>query len=504
MPRRLVTVTLIALLAATLLLARVNAAPPTQITIAVPSDIVSMDPHATSDFVTNQVMTGTVYETLVKVGTKGEYEPALAVSWKILDNQTWEFRLRPNVKFHNGEPLTADAVKFSLDRCLNPANRCPRRGQLSVAQSVEVVDPMTVRIKTEGAFAALPSALMFGFIVAPRAVQTDPQALQKQAIGTGAMRLVEWQRGQRLVFERFNDYWGKKPQFERVIYRPIPDEIARVAALQAGEVHLVTAMPPEMVPVLTRNPKTAVARRGQRQIYIGMDATGTNLKPLADVRVRQAMNYAVNKDVLVSRILEGNAVPNVGGMFPQAPGFDTRLRPYPHDPGRAKRLLAEAGYADGFEVTLNFVPGLEGSLKTKEVVESVASDLGNVGIRVRLVQMEAAAFWDGYFGKKYQMYLLTWGTSPEAGLYYRTLLHSRTRGLYYRNSKTDELIDAWFAALEPRQRVETGRVLHRHVYEQAPFIFLFNQFSLFGMSASLTWVERPIEVIWAYDLGWQE
>jgi peptide/nickel transport system substrate-binding protein len=481
----------------------VSAAPP-QILVAVPNDIVSQDPHATSDFVTNQIMTGTVYETLVKVGTKGEYEPALATSWKVLNNETWEFRLRPDVKFHNGEPLTAETVKFSLDRCLNPANRCPRRGQLAVVKAVEVLDALTVRITTETAFAALPSALMFGFIVPMRAVQADSQALQRQAIGTGPMRLVEWQRGQRLIFERFPDYWGRKVRFDRIIYRPIPDEIARVAALQAGEVHLVTAMPPEMVPVLTRNPKTGVSKRGLRQIYIGMDATGTNHKALADVRVRQAMNYAVNKEVLVERILGGNAVLNVGGMFPQAPGFDTRLVPYAHEPAKAKQLLSEAGYPNGFEVTLNFVPGIEGSLKTKEVVESIASDLGKVGVQVRLAQMEAAAFWDGYYGKKYQMYLLTWGTSPESGLYYRTLLHSKTRGLYYRNPQTDELIDAWFAALDSRRRVELGRRLHRHVYEQAPFIFLFNQQSIFGLSAQLTWVDRPIEVIWTYDLDWKE
>ncbi len=496
-------VTLATILAASGL-AGISAAPAqNQVVIAVPNDIVSLDPHATSDFVTNQIMTGTVYETLVKVGTKGEYEPALAVSWRIVDNDTWEFKLRPNVKFHNGEPVTAEAIRFSLDRCLAPANRCPRRGQLAVISGVQAVDPMTVRIDTETAFAALPSALLFGFIVPPRAVQTDPRALEKQAVGTGPMRMVDWQKGQRAVFERFPEYWGKKPRIDRLIYRPIPDEIARVAALQAGEVQMATALPPDMTPVLQRNPKTAIARRGQRQIYIGLDTTGANHKATADVRVRQAMNYAVNKEVLVDKILIGNAVPNIGGMFPQAPGFDTKLKPYPYDPDRAKKLLAEAGFSNGFDITFHYVPGIEGSMKTKEVVESIASDLGKVGIRVNLQQMEAGSWWDLYHGKKFQMYLLTWGTSPEAGLYYRTLLHSKTRGYYYRNPKTDELIDAWFAALDQQKRVEQGRQLHRHVYEQAPFLFLFNQFALFGMSANLGWVERPIEVIWAYDLSLQ-
>ncbi|MBM3450880.1 MAG: hypothetical protein FJX78_07880 [Armatimonadetes bacterium] len=483
---------------------RAGAAPPAQIAIGVPNDLVSTDPHQTSDFVTNQILTGTVYETLARVGPKGEYEPTLATSWRVVDPTTWEFKLRPNVRFHNGEPLTAEAVKFSFDRCLTPENRCPRRGQISIVSRVDVIDPLTVRVRTESPFAPLPSGLMFAFIVAPRAVQENPRALQNAAIGTGPMRLVEWQRGQRAVFERFNDYWGPKTTYNRIVYRPIPDEIARVAALQAGEVQLVTAMPPEMAAVLQRNPKTALDRRGQRQIYIALDATGTNNRALADVRVRQAINFAVNKEVLVNQILGGNAVPNVGGMFPQAPGFDTRLQPYPQDPARARRLLQEAGLGNGFEARFEFVPGLEGSMKTKEVVESIASDLGKVGIRVNLQQLEAGAFWDNYHGRRQQMGLLTWGTSPEAGLYYRTLLHTKARGYYYRNQRTDDMIDAWFAALDTRQRAELGRALHRHVYEQAPFLFLFNQFTLYGHSANVTWAQRPAEVIWTIDLGWKD
>lgn len=481
-----------------------DAAPPREIVIAVPNDVVSLDPFATNDFVTNQIMTGTTYETLVTVGTKGDYEPSLAASWKIIDQNTWEFHLRPGVRFTNGEPLTAETVKLSLERCLNPDNHCPRLGQLSVAKSVDVVDPLTVRIHTVTAFAALPSALMYGFILPMRALAADPAFLQKDAVGTGPMRLVDWRRGQRLVFERNEGYWGKKPVFRRIVYRPIPDEVARVAALQAGEVQLVTAMPPEMVPVLMRNPKTRVDRRGLRMIYIGLDTTGTNSKALADVRVRQAMNYAINKDVLINKVLEGNAEANVGGMMPPAPGFDRSLKPYPYDPARARQLLTEAGYPNGFDVTFNYVPGIEGSMKTKEVAEALASDLQKTGIRVTLAQMEAASFWSGYFARKYQMYLATWGSSPEAGLYYRTLLHSKTRGLYYRNAKADEMIDTWFAALDPAQRAVTGRALQHYVNEQAPFLFLFDQFSLFGLNAHLTWVSRPAELIWTYDLGWKD
>lgn len=481
-----------------------NAARVREITVAVPNDLVSLDPSAHSDQVTDEIMTGAVYEMLDRQGNPMGYEPQVAQSWRIVNDTTWEFTIRPGIRFHNGEPVTAEVVKYSLDRCLEPANKCPRRGHLAIISKVEVVNSSTVRLQTEQPYASLPSGLELGFIEPMKALQADPQALQKRAIGTGPMRFVEWDRGQRLVLERNPDYWGKPAAFDRVIYRPIPDEIARVAALQAGEVQLATAIPPEMVPVLTRNPKTAVDRRGLREVYIGLDSRGRNEKPTADVRVRQAMNLAVNKDVLITKILQGNAIYDVGGMFPTMPGFDPGLKPYAYDPAKAKQLLAEAGYPNGFDITLTYVPGIEGSLKTTEVMESVASDLGKIGIRVHLVTSEVGAFWSAYHAAKLQMYVATWGTAPESGLSYRTLLHSKTRGYYYQNAKTDELLNAYFAALDAHKRTIVGRELQRYIYDQAPFLFLFNQLNLYGMSSHVTWGPRPSDIMWVTDMGWKE
>ncbi len=480
-----------------------GAAVPEQIVVAVPNDIVSLDPHAHSDFLTRMRMEGAIEETLVRLGTQGEYEPGLATAWRVVNPTTWEFTIRPGVRFHNGELLTAQTVKFTLERCLNPATKCPRRGMFAEIAEVTAPSDSTVQIVTKHPFAALPTALTYATVVPMRALQADPNALRKAAIGTGPMRFVEWVEGQRLVVERFDGYWGRKPLFKRVVYRPIPDDVARVAALQAGEVDFISNLTPEMAKVIARTPGLQVARRGQRMIYIGLDAFGRTTKALADVRVRQAMNYAVNKDVLIKDILEDNAFVNVGGMFPINPGFDSTLRPYPHDLARARQLLAAAGYPEGFEVTFSFVAGIEGSMKTKEVVESVASDLGKVGIRVRLNQLETAAFWDGYFGKRHSMYVLTWGSTPEAGQQLRTLLHSKARGLYYNNPKADELIDSYFAALDEQKRRSIGRTLHHFVHDDAPFLFLYHQYHLFGMRANFTWIERPAEFITLNELGWQ-
>jgi peptide/nickel transport system substrate-binding protein len=190
-------------------------------------------------------------------------------------------------------------------------------------------------------------------------------------------------------------------------------------------------------------------------------------------------------------------------MFPINPGFDRTLKPYPYDPEQAKRLLAAAGYQNGFDVTFTFAPGLEGSLKTAEVVQSIASDLGKVGIRVRISQVEPAAHWEAYYAKRLQMFVGTWGSSPEAGLQFRTLLHSKARGLYYVNPQTDKLIDAYFSALDNRTRAEAGSSLQHFVNDDAPFIFLYHQYQIFGMRSNITWAPRPVEFINVTDLDWK-
>jgi peptide/nickel transport system substrate-binding protein len=154
-------------------------------------------------------------------------------------------------------------------------------------------------------------------------------------------------------------------------------------------------------------------------------------------------------------------------------------------------------------VTFTFAPGLEGSLKTAEIVQSIASDLAKVGIRAQIAQVEPAAHWERYYAKRLQMFVGTWGSSPEAGLQFRTLLHSKARGLYYRDPQADTLIDAYFSALDPNARAESGRLLHRYVNEEAPFIFLYHQYQIFGLRSNITWAPRPVEFIYVSDLDWK-
>jgi peptide/nickel transport system substrate-binding protein len=449
-------------------------------------------------------MSGAVYDTLVQIGSDGQIEGALAESWKVVDDTTWEYKLRAGVKYHNGEPFTAQAAKFSLDRLLSPELKSPRASNVASMKDVQVVDDSTIRVHTKTPDAALNSGLLYGYMVPPKALSEKPDLLKTQAIGTGPLKFVEWKKDERVVFERNPDFWGPKVAFERVTYRPIPDDAARVSALIAGEVHLITAVPSDQVPVLEKGATTAVDKRTQRMIYLGLDSLGKNAPELKDKRVRQAINYAVNKDTLIKDIHNGLAIPNVGGMFPQSPGFDKTLKPYPHDPNKAQQLLTEAGYPNGFPLAFDASIGLEGAQKVKEVSESIASDLGKVGIRVKLNIIEAAPFWDKYReSKTSQMYLLTWGASPESGLLMRTLLHSKVRGYYYQNAETDRLLDAYFAALDSKKRFEIGSQLHRQVYDEAPYLFLYQQLGIYGLNKQLKWAQRDDHIIRPHDLSWQ-
>jgi len=479
------------------------AAAPEQIIVAVPNDIISLDPEAQAEFSTRMIMEGAIEENPVRLSSAGEYQPLLATAWRIVDPSTWEFTIRQGVRFHDGEPLTAETMKFSIDRCLNPANKCPRRGQLVEIKEAVVLNSSTIRVITQLPSAALPTALTYLPIVPMKALQADPQLYGKTSVGTGPMRFVEWVKGQRLVTERFDGYWDKKSAFKRIVYRPIPEAVTRVAALRSGEVDMISNLDPEMGSIVERTPGLRIDRRGMRMIFIALDATGANNPALADKRVRQAMNYAVDKNVLIKNILGGNAFANVGAMFPINPGFDRTLKPYPYDPEQAKRLLVAAGYSNGFDVTLTFAPGIEGSLKTAEIVQSIASDLAKVGIRAQISQVEPAAHWERYYAKRLQMFVGTWGSSPEAGLQFRTLLHSKARGLYYRDPQADKLIDAYFSAMDPNARAESGRLLHRYVHEEAPFIFLYHQYQIFGLRSNITWAPRPVEFIYVSDLDWK-
>ncbi|MEW6048717.1 MAG: ABC transporter substrate-binding protein, partial [Bacillota bacterium] len=323
-----------------------------------------------------------VSETLTKINSDtGEVMPYLAESWTAEGN-VWTIKLRKGVKFTDGTPFDAAAVKFNIERMLDPATKALTRSTWTMIKSVDVVDPHTVRITTHEPFGPLMAQLSY----APMGMNS-PTQVQKLGnenyhtapVGTGPFKYVEHIKGDHTLLSRNDEYWGGKPYLDEVYVKPIPEAGARVMALESGEVDVVFNVPPRDVPRLEQNPKIRVIQPpAQRTMHVGINVTRG---PLKDKRVRQALNYAVDKQAIVDNIFLGKTYVSDAPVAKNVFGYHS-TRVYNYDPEKAKALLKEAGYPNGFSVTLTYSPGR--FLMTEEVVQAIQNDLAKVGVKVTL------------------------------------------------------------------------------------------------------------------------
>ena len=344
-----------------------KAAPEGQIVIAQGADPTTLDPHMHAENFTFAVVHN-VFDHLVRRFVKDgqlAHEPGLATAWTAVNPTTWEFKLRRGVKFHNGEDFNADAVKFSIERVLNPEQKARWRWAFADIERVEVVDPHTVRIITKSPFPTLVTNLAFCMpIVPPKYVREKGDAfVATNPVGTGPFKLVRWRKDDELVLEANEGYWRGAPKIKNLVFKPIPDESTRVAALTTGQVDVSRGVPPSLVKQIAENPRTRVARvPSALNIHIVLDTLKDG--PLKDKRVRQAINYGVDKEGIIKNVLEGNGGAVGGPLTPVMFGFASDVKPYPYDPERAKKLLAEAGFAQGISLTLNSPNGRLVTMRT--------------------------------------------------------------------------------------------------------------------------------------------
>jgi len=461
-----------------------------ELIISQKADVETFDPSQSNNTTTHNV-TINVFDTLIRLSDDGrDFVGELAESWKVVDPTTWQFRLRRGVKFHNGEDLNAAAVKFTLDSTLDPERKTRQRPTYVAFKEVRIDDPYTVSIITHKPYAIALTQLQYLMIVPPGYIkQVGWDEFGRKPVGSGAFKFKEWERDVRVVLEANDAYWKGKPKVRTVAFRAIPEDASRIAAVQRGEVDIIDAVPYDRIKELQGSPTVKITQRQGEQVYVGLDTL--RVEPLKKREVRQALNYAVNADALVKNLLLGYAVRLNGPMFPTTPGYDEKQPAYAYDPERAKRLLAQAGYPNGFEVEFAVSPAFQGIAKGTEVGEAIAGQLGRVGVRAKINVQDSAALFSAYSAKKLQMYLFAWKSSPEAGRHLETLLHSKTRGYYYQNPEADLLIDAYFVALDPKKRQEIGRQLHAFLREDAPWIFLYQQMDLFAVRKGVAWEAKP-------------
>jgi peptide/nickel transport system substrate-binding protein len=455
---------------------------PDELVICQGADILSLDPLM-HQAVTDTNYSYKVFETLCNRDANDVVGPLLAVSHKQINDTTWEFKLRKGVRFHNGSPFTAKDVKFSYDRYLDPANKFFWGRLFRSIQEVKVIDDSTVQIITKFQDPLmLKMASQFLMILpADQIKEKGAEAFFQHPVGTGLYKFVSWTRNDRLVLQANEGYWGKAPRIKRLIIRAVPEASARVAELQSGNADIITSVPPFLVQKLKDAPNVTVQSVPSWRImhcYLNTLAPG----PMQNKKVRQAVNYAVDKKGIIDNVLKGSGTQIATILSPYYPGFDASLKPYPYDPAKAKQLLAEAGYAKGLKVTLNTCSGRY--QLDKEVAEAVAGMLTAVGVQVDFNVVEWATYLQMIAAKKLKdIGLMGWGATlydPDSTM--QGLVTANAPSSYYSTPKLTEKVNQARSTMDEKKRVALYKEIQKEIFEEAPFIFLYSPIDNYGVS----------------------
>lgn len=503
---------------AALVLALLGAAPALaqkpggSLVIAQGVDAVTLDSHLVVDSPTFTV-TSHIFENLFEYTPEGKIVPQLAESHAVSgDGLSWTLRLKKGVRFHDGTPLTAEAVEFNLERVLNPETKSTYRFLISRLTKIEAVDAATLRLTTDKPFAPMLAHLTHGAIAiqSPAAIKKHGKEYINFPTGTGPFRFKEWVRGDRLVLVRNGDYWGRKPFVNELVFKPVPEGGSRVALIETGAAHVIVRVPPRDAPRLQALKDVEVVNTPSvRTIYIAFNM----LKPpFTDLRVRQALNHAVNKRAIVQHILAGVGRPSDAPISPGIFGYRAVMT-YDYDPTKARRLLAEAGHPSGFKTELYCPTGRY--LNDIQVCEAVQAQLREVGVEAAIKTMEWAAYLDitkkGPRESVVPMYMLGWGTvtgDADYGLY--ALFHSsqwtpagQARN-FYKNPRVDELLDRGRTVATPALREAAYREAMELIMKDAPWLFLHAESQLSAVRKNVRGVViHPIERVMA-ERAWIE
>jgi peptide/nickel transport system substrate-binding protein len=457
-----------------------------------------------------------IFEMLVDRDQNLDLQPALATELpKLVAPTTWEIKLRRGVKFHNGEEFNADSAKFSLERLANPANKLRGSTPFGPIDRVEIVDPYTIRVHTKKPWPIFVKALAFpqAGMYPPKAYEgKDSAYISKNPIGTGPYKFVRWSKDEEIVLEANTAYWRGEPKIKTVVFRPIPDDAVRVAALQNGEIDLAVNIPPHLATPIDKHPRlflsTAPSVRTIQLMYYThqMDAqhkpTGPYQGPTADKRVRQAINAAVDVDEIIKNVLDGRGVRVATMLTEKHFGFDPQLKPIKQDLARTKKLLTEAGFPNGVDIVLNGPQGRY--VRDKEVAEAVTGQLTKAGIRTTLRTHEWGNYLNNmvYVHKAGPVWLIGWGTPTyDAETVYVPLF--RTGGVFvnYHNPDFDRMVDEAQTIMDDKKRLEQYHRINRLWVEDAAAMPLYQQLDLYGVSKRLQWKARGDEVLKAYEMA---
>ena len=456
--------------------------PANELIVIQSSDAVSMDPHRSNDSHSARAWMQ-IYDGLVTLDPDMNVVPALAREWTLIDDYTWQFTLNQGVRFHNGDEMKASDVKFTFDRHTDPAMAAPASFMLTTVRETRVIDDYTVQIIT-----SQPSAsLIFNLthpgmgILSERAVREAGDNYATNPVGTGPFRFVEWVRNQRVVLERYNDYFQGPPSIERVVIRIIPEGATAMAELMAGSADMVFEVSTQFADQFRPGSGMTLEHFSTFSLmYLSFDMRE---EPFNDVRVRRAINYAIDNQALITMAWSGFGQQLRGPLPPFVNGVNDTLTGYPFDLERARALMAEAGHSNGFSSTL-FISDSDIHGRIGTVLQA---QLREIGINLTLQILEWGAFLERT-AQGVPMFVLSWFTvtaDADNGMY--ALFHSNSHGSrgnrsFYTNNEVDRLLDAGRAEFNVPVRMNMYQRAQEIILDEAPWGFLAATEYLVGRS----------------------
>jgi peptide/nickel transport system substrate-binding protein len=494
-----------------------------ELRIGLSADVTSLDPHFLAAQ-PNLTVGRHIFDSLTHVDERTRLIPGLAESWRAVDATTWEFNLRRGVKFHDGSEFTAHDAAFSLERPL--AIKGSPGSYASYVRPIvakEIVDAYTLRLKTAAPYGALPQEVNSILIVSRKAAAnatTEDFDAGRALIGTGPYRFVRYARGDRVELARNDSYWGGRPAWEKVSLRILPNDPARTAALLAGDIDAIEHVPTADIARLRKHPDLRLEQTvSWRTIFLHLDQyrnspssiSGRDGKPLAanpfmDQRVRRAISKAINRQALAERVMEGLAIPAANIVSPGVFGHNEALKPEAYDPEGAKRLLAEAGYANGFAVTL--AGPNNRYINDEQVLQACAQMLTRVGIRTAVEASPMSVFLSRVRAEETSFALLGWG-SFAADLALRSLVASPNPGkghgawnwARYANPRLDQLVERALGSVDAKEREALAREAGALAASEVALIPLHHQVVTWAMKRNLRYTPRTDEFTLAHHFG---
>jgi len=458
------------------------------IVYALQSDVQNWDPP--NSVLRESIILGyNVFDHLAARDLKtGKVGPGLAVSWKSLDDTTWEVKLRGGVKFHDGTPFSARDVKATFERVLNPENKLTARGNHAKIKSVDVVDDLTVRFKTDGPYPLFVERLTAQVMQSEKVIrEKGHEWMQENPVGTGPYKLVKWAKKQEHLLMRNDDYWGPKPVFKYVRIRIIPEQATQIAELISGGVDIIKAVPPDQMDVINKSGQARTSTSPiLRTAFIQLDQAGRSGKnPFQDRRVRLAANVAVDIDSIIKHVINGLGDRTATTINPMAFGYDPSVKPYKQDLAQAKKLLTEAGFPNGLEVgLLGTGPTVEPGLI--QTTEAIVADLAKAGIRTKQRFVgEVGPFTNLVRDNKADpMFTWSWGYysvfDADAILY--DVMTCDQPYSYYCNKALDDLVIQGRSTLDAKKRAEIYVKAQKLIHDDAAYLFKWGLRGVWGIS----------------------